>query len=642
MRLRVSLLLAAVFAAATLSAQAPPAPSFPQGSNLVVGRVVDGETGTPIAAAVVTMSAAITFGRAAAERVLTDARGRFFFSGIGPGSFNLTATKPGWIDGAAGRKRPAGAADPIEIRDTQPPPEAVIPLWRYGVVTGRIGDEQDEPLVGVDVRIFQGDFAGGRRQWTFVERSISDDRGIYRFSRVLPGSYLVVVPAAVTSEPASFRGPADLPNSYYQTMSPIGVSPMSFDAARTPAGTGPLITSILNLPRPPSADGAWLTYPTTYFPSATSQERASVIDVGVGQERASVDIAMRPVPTFTVSGSLGTPPDIAPGYHAVHLLAAESADNPLFDVATAITNAAGEFTFYGVPQGQYIARIVRVPAPVEGQRFGICGGTGAITYLCTLLEKPPAGVPPIPTESLLHADAPVTVADRNVRGVALELRPGARVSGRTEFEGAAKRPTVAEWRTLGVSLDPAGGQMFKAHGGYEQATGGRFSDDGRFTIPSGWPGRYVIRLATPPPGWHLKSITVQGRDVADTPFDLVRDLDDVVITFTDQIARLGGTVQASNGQPDPNAAVLVFPTDPARWMDYGRFPRRLRLVSVTGGSYSTLVPPDGEYFLIALPESQLLDWQNPAFLKRAAAVADRLTVRAGQPMTHGLRTRSLP
>jgi hypothetical protein len=253
-----------------------------------------------------------------------------------------------------------------------------------------------------------------------------------------------------------------------------------------------------------------------------------------------------------------------------------------------------------------------------------------------------AGYPAAPTEPLLHADAPVTVADRGVRGVRLELAPGARVSGRVEFEGAARRPTAAEWRALWVGIDPAGGQTFLAAGSRESRIGGRVEEDGRFVLPSVWPGRYVILLARTPPGWHLKSITAAGRDVADTPLVLDRDRDDVVITLTDQVARLAGSVQASTGKVDEDVSVLLFPADPVRWVDYGQSTRRLRVAPVAGGSYSMPAPPEGDYLLIALPEPQLVDWQNPAFLKRAAALADRISVRAGQSVTQPLRTRSLP
>jgi hypothetical protein len=416
---------------------------------------------------------------------------------------------------------------------------------------------------------------------------------------------------------------------------------MSFDAARIPAADGTLATSIFNLPSPPTPDAAWPTYPTTYYPSATSLDAADVIDVTTGQERTGVDIAMRPVPTFTVSGIIAMPPGMAPGGHAVHLLPADSANSPLLDTATAVTDTAGRFTFYGVPRGQYLARIVRMPAPGEGLRFGVCGGTGAISYICIVQEKP-MPQPAVPTEPLLWADAAVTVADRHVRGIELTPAPGFRVSGRAEFEGAARRPTAAEWRRVYVTLDPAGGQLFKGAGGHEVGDGSWFAEDGRVALPSQWPGRYVVRVEPTPPGWTVKSVTIAGRDAGDTAFALEADVDDLIVTFTDRTAQLTGTVQGSGGQTDDAAAVLLFPADPARWMDYGRSTRRLRRITTSAGSFSTPLPPAGDYLLIALPESQLDDWQDPALLKRAAALADRLAVRDGQAMTHLLRTRSLP
>ena len=171
---------------------------------------------------------------------------------------------------------------------------------------------------------------------------------------------------------------------------------------------------------------------------------------------------------------------------------------------------------------------------------------------------------------------------------------------------------------------------------------GTVDDGGRFSLSSAWPGRYVIRVDAPPQGWTVKTVIVNGRDAADAPLDLDRDIDDAVVTFTDRVARLSGTVRTSTGQLDEAASVLLFPVEAARWVDYGRSTRRLRAIPTSGGAFSTPAPPEGDYLLIALPESQLVDWQNPAFLERAAPLADRVTVREGQPVARALQTRSLP
>ena len=169
---------------------------------------------------------------------------------------------------------------------------------------------------------------------------------------------------------------------------------------------------------------------------------------------------------------------------------------------------------------------------------------------------------------------------------------------------------------------------------------GAFASDGTFATPSTWPGRYLVRVATPPAGWTFKGATHEGRDVAYAPFDLSGDLDDVVITFTDRPTTFSGTVQASEDRQAARAVVLVFPTEPSGWVDYGRNSRRVQMaIPSSSGAFSLPSPPAGEYYVIAIPAAQAEGWQNPAVLRDLAAQADRVQVRDGQSLTHQLRFR---
>jgi protocatechuate 3,4-dioxygenase beta subunit len=575
--------------------------------------------------------------------VLTDADGRFFFADLSPGRYSLTATKPGWIAGAFGRRRPGGSAQPIDLAENGRRGDATIPLWRYAVVSGHVMAADGDPLVGTDVRIFQQSFAAGRRQWAFTARAITDDRGVYRFASLMPGDYVVVVPATVTSEPPQMRAQSETPHAYLQTMTAVGSAPMSFERADVPTGDSrPLVSSPLDLPRPPSADAAWTTYVTTFFPSAEAIGAASTIHAESGHDRAEVDVVVRLAATYQVSGVVTSPDGTPAGFHAVHLLPADSAESPLFDAGTAVTDAAGAFTFYGVPPGQYVARVVRTPWPAgQGGRLAICGGTGAIKFVCSISGGPSSGPPPLPTEPLLYADQAVAVGDRNLRDVSIALRTGARVTGHVEYEGAAARPTDAQLSQVLVLFERAGGQTGQAAGGFDVGRPGRFSADGQFTTASTWPGRYVIRVSGAPSGWTFKGATFQGRDMSETPVDLSRDLADVVITFTDHTGKIEGTVQALDGQPDAGAAVLLFPTDRAGWTDYGRTSRRVRSTSAPAGKFTLPAPPPGEYFLIAVPDEQSADWQNPAFLEKLTVFAERVDVTDGASLTRALKTRRL-
>ena len=190
-------------------------------------------------------------------------------------------------------------------------------------------------------------------------------------------------------------------------------------------------------------------------------------------------------------------------------------------------------------------------------------------------------------------------------------------------------------------LERADGQTASQPGGSDLTQPGRFSIDGKFTTPSSWPGRYLLRVNAAPPGWTFKSATSQGRDISETPFDLAADLVDVVITFTDHPGKIDGAVEGTDGRPDSGALVLLFPADPAGWLDYGRASRRVRSTSAPGGKFSLPAPPDGEYFLVAVPDEQAQDWQNPASLEKIAALADRIRIADGQSLTHALRTKGL-
>jgi hypothetical protein len=153
-------------------------------------------------------------------------------------------------------------------------------------------------------------------------------------------------------------------------------------------------------------------------------------------------------------------------------------------------------------------------------------------------------------------------------------------------------------------------------------------------------GRYYVRVSNSPSGWMFKSATLAGRDVADTPLDLSADTFDVVLTFTDRWSGLRGTVRNRLG-PDPGAAVIVYPTDMSTWESSGQNPRRVRMVRPgPTGDYAFNLPP-GDYYVVAVPDSQAADWQDPAFLDAASRSASRVAIAEGERPTQDLQTQEV-
>jgi hypothetical protein len=573
-------------------------------------------------------------------KMLTDSSGRFFFDSLPAGGYTITATKSGFLPGAYGSRRPGGAGLTLDLAEGSKRVDLMIPLWRYAVIAGRAVDDANEPLTGLGVRAARVTYIAGHRTPTFAARVFTDDRGAYRFANLPPGDYVIYVPATVTTEPAGAplggRGGATQAQSYLQTMTGLGTAPMSFDRPTMAVAGGAIVVgSLLTVPVAPSSTSStssWMTYPTTLSPASTTLAGATVVHAESGRERAGVDLVVRTTPTFQISGVVAGP-DGPAAFHAVHLLQPDSADAPLFDVATAVTDAAGAFVLYGVPSGQYVARVVRTQWPTGPERRLAVTAGGATPSVAIVTGS--AGPPAVSDEPVLHASQPVTVADTAVRNLSLTLRAGPRLAGRAEFDGNAPRPVADQWQGVYVNLERANGQP--ASGMFP----GQFAADGSFTMPSTWPSKYLIRVKGAPPGWTLKGATWQGREIAETPFDLTADMMDIVITFTDHPTSVSGTVRDSAGHAVPGAQALLFPTDRTHWVDYGISSRVVRSAAATAsGSFVISGVPDGEYFLIAIGDEQAADWQNPEFLAIAAGSAERIVIR-GQTVNQALRLRSI-
>lgn len=602
---------------------------------LVAGRVVD-HSGAGVANAVVRLRAppppnAPPPRGPQGDRVATNADGRFAFSGLAAGAYQIEASKPGWLPGAYGRRRPGGGSPPLEIAEAERRNDLTITVWRTAVIGGRVVDDRGDPLIGAEIRAIRQTYIAGRPQGDTPLRVRTDDRGVYRFADLQPGDYTVAVLMNVLSEPpalaGAFRMASETPRAYLQTMSSLGATPMVFDRATTVTGADqPLIRSLSDSVAALSPGHQMLTYATTYYPGSSSMRTAKVVTAKSSEPQEGIDFTMRMLPAFQVSGVVRDPEGPV-SWHGVHLIPSDAGDTPVVDVSTAITDGKGAFTLFGVPRGQYIVRIVRIPWPGSG-RLAIVGGTGAIMSIATLLGPPGSAA----EEPLLHASEPVVVTDRDVRGLQLQMQPGARVKGFVQFEGTGAPPDLTR---VALRIEAAEGRLDSA------VIPAMFTSDHKFTSQGLLPGRYLIR-ANAPVGWAFSGATYQGRDVSESPVELTGEIDGVVITYTNRSSAITGSVTATAPADSAGALVVLFPVDPAAWTDYGRTSRRItsRIVDAKGG-FSMTLPPPGEYWLVALADEDTQDWQNPARLKQLATVAERIRVGADAISGQSLQVRRL-
>ena len=204
-----------------------------------------------------------------------------------------------------------------------------------------------------------------------------------------------------------------------------------------------------------------------------------------------------------------------------------------------------------------------------------------------------------------------------------------RVSGRIEFDGTIERPPPDSLTGLRITLDPADGSKLPDATLAFQT--GRPDEKGEFTTYGVPPGRYVIRVSPIPIGWFFKGAMLQGRDVADVPLELEsKDVLGIVITFTDRPSSISGTVRGADG-PDPTAIVLAYPVDSNAWSSSGALSRRMRTARASkDGTYSLAALAPGEYYVVAVQEDLVDEWQDPALLQALTRVARQIRLVEGE------------
>ena len=599
------------------------------GTGVIAGRVVEADGKSTVGGTIVTLSQA----GFAPQRALTDGQGRFAFRALPKGTFSLTATRPGFVDGAYGRMRPGGTPLSIVLTDNNlRTGDADIMVWRFAAIAGTVIDEHNEPMVGAPVRVFRRDYISGRRRLTDSGSDSTDDRGQFRVGSLEPGEYIVVVP--MTQRPSldsmlrgierramEGGGGATFAREIRVSGSASGGATMVWTSA---GGSGVPPAGV-------SEDGFPLTYQTEFYTGALSASRATAIPLAAGEEFTTADFRLTPVRALSLSGVVNGPNGPAANMQ-LQLIPADAGDlvSPI-ETATAATDNDGQFEFTGVPSGQYILRAHRFPrlGGRGGETFTFVASGGDNMQVVTRQVVAGRGggpPPPLPTDPTLWAEVPVSLGTRPLAALAIPLREGLKVSGTVTFQGSATQPTPEARGSINLSLEPADGRSADL----AIAGSGRVDPNGTFTTIGMPAGKYILRVSGAPQGWTLRSATFGGRDITETAVELKDESAvGVVLSFTDRPSEMKGTVRTGSGNPDPTASVLVFPVEQASWVDTGSQPRRIK-TSRTGkdGSFTIGPLPPGEYHVVAIEESAPRNWQDPAYLDAIARSAT--TVRIGE------------
>lgn len=620
----------------------PPAPgsspaSTPAtGTGLIVGRILDANGDKPMAGAAVTIvpagSQATTAFRPAS--VVTGSDGVFVFRNLPKGPFAIGAVSPGYMYQSPG----SNPMTMITLDDGEKINDVVVRLWRFGAISGQVVDEQGEGVEGITISVIRGETSSGRSTLNSQTSAVTDDRGFYRVISLAPGDYTACALFSrriAPTSPTMMEGNADM----QRTISGSGGQPPSGSGYRV--GDFVMISSSgsRNVDPSPGEDGRMVVFADACYPSAPTVQAAQLVRVASGQERSDLNLVLRIVPSVRIMGTVTGPANriVGMGVHLYPAAPGESSITNAIEAANTLTDQNGNFGFIGVPAGSYVARAVYRQSPdfaMQQQMLIEMAGQGAPPELLARLASATAAGPPA-AEPALWASAAITVGDSDINGVSLNLREAFRVTGRVVFEGTQPRPAADRMpiASIGITaLDPVGTAS------YAQPRG-QFAADGTFTASAVLPGRYLLAFQGAWPGWTLKSIVTNGRDVSDDPLDVTNgDVTDVVVTLTDRPAQLAGTVRDDSGVKDARARVLVFPADRTRWTQVSAGRRLSNAVVSKDGTFTVTGLPAGEYFVVAVGNQAVVNWQEPKTLDVLSRLASRTTVRDGERRTLDLVT----
>ena len=268
MKLVISLLLSAVavLAQQTQSSQSPqsnqaPAPpeTKPEDLCIIEGQATNVSTGAPLRKAEITLRgiARATAGAMPSSYTATsDAGGNFSIKDVEAGKYRLSAQRTGFLMLQYGARGPLRGGTVLSLEPGQRLKDLSLQLTPQAVITGRILDENNEPVVSASVRVMRYTYQMGRRQLQPMGSASTNDLGEYRIHSLAPGRYYLAAKENENREPA-------------------------VDASVSPATEG---------------------YVTTYYPGAKDASSAVLIEVGPGVQLRGMNLTLAKGRTFRIRG----------------------------------------------------------------------------------------------------------------------------------------------------------------------------------------------------------------------------------------------------------------------------------------------------------------------------------------------------
>jgi beta-lactamase regulating signal transducer with metallopeptidase domain len=121
--------------------------------------------------------------------VTSDAAGKFVIDKIPPGAYRMLVSHPLYVSAPAEPGSMIGTA--LTLTAGQRMADITVKLMEPGTVSGRVVDEDDDPVVGARIEVDRYAYSNGRRRLSTVAAASSGDDGEFKVGRVPAGTFIV-------------------------------------------------------------------------------------------------------------------------------------------------------------------------------------------------------------------------------------------------------------------------------------------------------------------------------------------------------------------------------------------------------------------------------------------------------------------
>ena len=305
-----------------LSGQTPPANSAPdqgipapvvkqEDKCTIEGSVLNSATGEPVKKATVTLRQMGgnrnngSLGFAAAS----DASGHYKFENVDPGRYNMSADRTGFVPQQYGAKGPTRPGTMVTLTAGQHMTDAVFKLTPQGVMTGRIVDEDGDPVRGVMIQPQSYRYMNGKKQLVPSGMVSTNDLGEYRLFGLAPGRYYL----SAMPQPSPFQAPVVSAKKDFEE------------------GFAPL-----------------------YYPNAGTVDAAAPLEIAPGAQLRGIDLTLVKTRTVRLRGQVINSTTNKPVRASVTLMGRDSIGMPMNRAFPQGLDDKGTFEMHSVPPGSYI------------------------------------------------------------------------------------------------------------------------------------------------------------------------------------------------------------------------------------------------------------------------------------------------